>query len=262
VSIQNVGTPDWQRGVVGTQKVLATLSATDNATTVGVPPNSEAIIIIVQGPGPFVAGFTVVGNQSGSTYSAFRIPRVLGTDSSAFVVTVSPTIDQTVTVGTTTAPGVPWSVVSESAGRFVVDLSTSAVSGNEDDLAGTSGILVMGEDVGGSAHLLRVDSLRRLVTAGATAYTGLVSVPNGAVLLLPGLGSGHYYIMHAELMNTSGVALAINIETGTGQVIAATTIPPTSTLALDLDGLAVNDQINAVGNGIGGYVTMRYATGF
>lgn len=125
-----IDTPDYQRGIVSAQKLLATVPAGTNTVIVGLPPNVETLVVFPNFPVAFAA-IRVEGVTTGFPYPGVTATPQTGLISSnAYYFDVSPGLDESVQI-TIPAGGVtPWYVVADSASRITLtaNMSTS-VSG-------------------------------------------------------------------------------------------------------------------------------------
>lgn len=116
-------TPDYQRGVVNAQILLASVPGTDSSVVVGIPPNAESLI--VAGPAfSTLSGVEVIGT---TTHILYPGALTLGTPASVrpavAIFDVSQPVDSQVTVELATAPGAEWYVYADSGVRCFVDVS-------------------------------------------------------------------------------------------------------------------------------------------
>lgn len=124
-----IGTPDWQRGVVSAQVLLAAVPARATSVTVGVPPNAETIIVSTTIANPFGV-WTCTGVTTGIQYAGARVANngAVGQDATYFF-DVSQAVDTEVTIATTQLLPPKWYVYADAAAHLVVDAGklTSAV---------------------------------------------------------------------------------------------------------------------------------------
>jgi hypothetical protein len=116
-----IDTPDYQRGVVSAQVLLAEPAAGVASVTVGIPPNAETLIISASDA---PAGTTV---QVQGTSTLYRYPGKLAVGNPFLISAptwffdVSQPADEEVTITFSNAPGEGWVVYADSAGRVTVD---------------------------------------------------------------------------------------------------------------------------------------------
>lgn len=119
----NVDTPDYQRGIVNAQALLAATPSGTGSATVAIPPNTETLVVIVPnanaGTGIFCTG-TTTGIQYSGIKSASE-PLVANTPTWFF--DVSTAVDPTVTVSLTITPTATWYVYADAGTHITADAS-------------------------------------------------------------------------------------------------------------------------------------------
>lgn len=119
----SVGTPDFTRGVVNPQKLLAQLPANTQSVTVGVPPNAETLIVTAWG-GLTDYDVTCAGVTSGFQYAGGKVgPTAFQFAGPTYMFDVSAAFDAQVTITFRTAPIVKWAVYSDAGVHCVLDLN-------------------------------------------------------------------------------------------------------------------------------------------
>ena len=193
---QNVGTPDWQRGVVSAQKLLGTFPSGSGTETVGIPPNAESLMILSTDP-ELTNWVTVKGVTSNEPYPTYAIPMDIGGGYySRFISVVSNALDTEVLITWGVDPLGPWSVICDATSRFVLDGSVSAITGRDGGSSPTSGLMVAGWD-GTKSHILNTDSNGLLLTKsiGAGVIANGIYANDTGVLAAPPPGQ-YNYITH------------------------------------------------------------------
>ena len=118
-----VDTPDYQRGIVNAQKLLSTGNAGTGTVTVGVPPNCETLIVVLENPAATDSA-AVVGVTSGYSY-----PGIQSLNNKAFQSTrtwffdVTNTIDTQCHIDVVASLGGAWSVYADAGVHIVGDVS-------------------------------------------------------------------------------------------------------------------------------------------
>lgn len=118
-----IDTPDYQRGVVSAQTLLATVPGTTTAVTVGVPPNAETLVVSV----PNLSTATVpsvFGLTSGQRYAGAAVAQTTGVLASpTWFFDVSSVTDDQVQVEFPALLDRTWYVYADAAAHVVADLS-------------------------------------------------------------------------------------------------------------------------------------------
>lgn len=125
MSISNpplVGSPDWQRGFISAQKLLATVPANTASEAVTMPPNAETIVVIAGAITPGNQCFCV-GATTGKIYpGAIATGSAVAGGHSAVMFDATPVIDETVTITWITAPITTWYIAADAGIRIVSDI--------------------------------------------------------------------------------------------------------------------------------------------
>ncbi|HEY1716213.1 MAG TPA: hypothetical protein VGG07_25170 [Solirubrobacteraceae bacterium] len=165
--MSNLDTPDYVRGSVSADRLLASLSNPAFTVTVPLAPNVEVIWIFGQGdvdPLP-----TIVGADSGFSYPAFwapwQGPNVVNWFSVVAIVTGA--LDESLIITWTNAPSNRWYVVADTGGRFVIDAALSATIQIPSLPAPDSAVQIAGTD-GTDLRVLLTDTDGKLQVAGST----------------------------------------------------------------------------------------------
>ena len=120
-----VDTPDYQRGVVSAQALLATVASGTRVVTVGVPPNCETLVIVA-GFLPVAEFPTVTGVTTGVDYPVQGLRSWNGpVYPSMFAVDVSDVVDPQFEIIWGTAPTGTWYVYSDAGVHSVTDTSNN-----------------------------------------------------------------------------------------------------------------------------------------
>ena len=119
----SIGTPDFTRGVVSAQKLLATTSAGTSTATVGIPPNAETLVVAVPLP-PIGPKAVCQGTTTGFDYPGLSVPSQYSTPSHAiFLFDISAAVDAEATVTLQFSPSRTWYVFSDQGVRITADAS-------------------------------------------------------------------------------------------------------------------------------------------
>lgn len=257
---QVIGAPDWQRGVVKSEKLLATVPPGVSSESVTVPANVTRLIVLWQGSsGPPSA--QVTGNTTGITYPGSRLQTFeVGFNSYFFEFTISTVLDDsfTIEVGGNVATN-PWYVISASDTDVVNVPALAALVQIWNTPTNQQGINVLGYD-GSDARFLSVDSNGRVIPLVPTASVD-VTLTGASDPLLAAPASGRWYLFGFDVAVATGTAGVVTLSAG-GVVIATAQVGTTVNLTdhLDLDGFATASAVTADGPA-NIVVTLRYAPG-
>jgi len=123
--VSAIDTPDYQRGVVSAQKLLAKLSGTTDSVTTGVPPNCETLVVVVTTPVTYYPP-TCKGTTSGVEYPGSVISAPFSPGQWTMVMfDVSDVIDSELTIAWLAAPGSEWYVYSDAGVHTVADVANN-----------------------------------------------------------------------------------------------------------------------------------------
>ena len=116
-------TPDYQRGYVSPQQLLAAGVAPTNIVNVTEPVNAESLIVIMAGVFPN-AKCAVTGLTTGCSYAGRQVanPPLTGTYST-WIFDVANAVDPTVQVNFPTVAPFNWWVYSDAAEHVTIDVS-------------------------------------------------------------------------------------------------------------------------------------------
>lgn len=114
-------TPDFQRGVVSAQKLLASVAPGVTRQAVSVPPNAETLVIVATEQNA-ISTISVTGNTTGIScpLSSISAPEGSG-NSPTWYVDVSSALDDAVTVSITFGVASAWYVYADSGVHMVSD---------------------------------------------------------------------------------------------------------------------------------------------
>lgn len=141
-----IDTPDGQRGVVSAQILLATVPADSLTTTVGIPPNTETLVVLARSPNR--SQFcTAVGVTTGLYYPQLQQTVNVGAGYSVTVfIDVSSAVDGQVEIQFVDILSTPAWVYADSAVHFSPDPATAAAAATIADNTPVAGLLVAGTD--------------------------------------------------------------------------------------------------------------------
>jgi hypothetical protein len=259
--VPNIGTPDWQRGIVSAGKLLATVPAATTSVTVDVPPNAQTLVVAMTYV-TYEAFVKVKGVTTGRQYpGALRPSDVASTYADAFYYfSVSSQVDEQVEVTIAAATPDPWYVFSQS-GVTVVDVAELIGVVQYDYNGAEYGLSVLGLSPQlGQYASLEIDENGRLIPFGPTNSTGLLAVPTASGQLLAAPASGNNYLFGADVLSTATLAGTVTLTIG-GVAIAAASFAAQGTESIDLDGYVTNGVVDMVASQAGYSVALRYTPG-
>ena len=146
-----VDTPDYQRGLVNAQKLLATTPGATHVLNVGVPPNAETLVI--SAPGTNNVTPAVQGTTTNTFYPVVPVPpAVIGLPAmSMWMADISQALDATVTITFPNPLSATWYVYSDAGVRLTMDVAVSAAVGSSGTAEPTGAMVVGG--LGASAKM-------------------------------------------------------------------------------------------------------------
>lgn len=118
-----VDTPDYQRGIVNAQKLLATGEGGGGPVTVTLPPNCETLIVIITALGgrPVVK---VSGVSTGHVYPGVPFPSQFGqAQDYCWMFDVTSSLDAQVSVSGVGAALTPYAIYADSGVHITADMS-------------------------------------------------------------------------------------------------------------------------------------------
>lgn len=212
-----VDTPDYQRGVVSAQKLLATVPDTETSVTVGIPPNAETIVVLAPGSlNP--ADFTCKGATSGLDYPPVPYgPSETGANTTSIVFDVSAAVDSSVTITYGFAAAFVWYVYSDSAAHVHTNAYLARTQNQAGSAAPVDALQVGGTD-GTDLRAIRTDTNGQQFTIPVPPGTGSSDhppaglqiaaevIPSGGVLLNPP-GAGLRHRVFAAQVTTQSSAI-------------------------------------------------------
>ena len=179
MSNQIVGSPDWQRGVVTSQKLLSTQAATSLTATVFLPPNAETLVIVTSGPIGGAQTLTITGVTSAQVYP-WQIQFIFsgGQAYAYYYADVSSSVDSSVTITFAQAAAFSWYVYSDQAAHVSFDPNLGLVVQEQNIGPSGWGIPAMGYD-GTNMHFVETDTTGKLVISnpGGGATTQPLNAP-------------------------------------------------------------------------------------
>ena len=220
----NVGTPDWQRGVVSAQKLLATFPAGQALGVVDLPSNVSSLIVLIENN--HVAQLSgCQGMTSGSDYPVAPYSTTgSGYQHNAWVVAVGSAQDSQVTLVWNAAPTEPWVVIGDASTRMVADLSLLNVTAPPQNFALGNALIVAGVD-GSNAYALATDQSGVLYSIPTVPGIGAGDHPKNEILCAPfdNVGGGttilaapgagkRYRIFGGTLVNVGGAGAFADIQ--------------------------------------------------
>ena len=255
----NVGTPDWQRGLVTAGKLLATVPGGSDTTTVTIPANAATIVVALSSA---ISPLTidVVGVTTGYVY-----PASLRYSTSGFgggtsaICAVSSQLDSELTVTLSSAPANPWYVYAESGVGVVNIPEVQLTLAKAGDPVNPWGIETLGSD-GTNSRIISTDSNGRQIPLVPSLSTGLVSI-SGGVVILPAPASGHNYLFGYDVSTAAGGVGSLVSVYNSAYVVSEIWNNVTSPTTVDLQGYATALALSASSSDADTRITLRYAPG-
>lgn len=260
-----VGSPDYQRGVVSSEKLLATVAAGTTSVVVAIPPNVTRIIVAWK---TYIdqQSVTVTGNTTGMTYpgSSLNINNV-GYNSFFYEFEVSPVIDDQVTVSIQAILATAqWYVLSTSDTDVVNIPALSNLIQVDNAVTNELGINIMGTDgpLTGThdSHIISVDTNGRMVPLVPTVGIK-VTVPAGTTQVISAPTSGSWYLFGIDVSITGGTTTPVTLIDSNGNTIAYDD-PPSGgeSHSINLGGFCTTGSVSVTVT-TGATVVLRYAPG-
>lgn len=252
----SVDTPDYQRGVVSAQKLLATVPGGTAAATVGLPPNVETLVVVV--PGFDLTSATCVGVTSNATYPGIATRTGQGAGlTTAMYFDVSAALDASVTVTAGAAPNNTWYIYGDSGVHITTDLGldTTLVG------AGYRGL----NAVGTTALDPNVQNASPLPVVATQSSGQVACLTAGATMIVPAPAVGANYLFSMDVMPGQAAPNGARlIDHTTGDVIAYAGASGTSNGDgghVELGPYRIAGQTDIYGWGQNGWAIVRYAPG-
>ncbi len=186
----NVGTPDWQYGVVSAGMLLASVPSGTTSVVVDLPPNTQAVMVVASGAN-WSSGLICVGQKTNIQYPGVlrsSAPGVTADDSAVF--DVSSQVDTSVKIEWGLSPGpVEWYVYSSAGVKIVSDISLALIVQPDGVSPSGAGVMVMGFD-GSFARRISTDTGGNLHVGGPDTSSGLIALSSVAAHVIPPQGAG------------------------------------------------------------------------
>ena len=257
---QVIGTPDWQRGVVTPNKLLATIPAGTLTYDIDLPANANKIVIARKGSN-FTGTITVTGTTSGIEYPGGEIPFANDATAGEFLqFTVLPVVDSKVTL---TFAG--WTVTTE----FYVYTTPDILAVSTPDALyyvnyqgaqnSGSGITMFGIYDGNNIIPL-FDSHGRQIPLVPTVGDS-ATVAAGTTQLVAAPVSDAWYLFGLDVYSTGSTNNPVYLKDSLGNTIAYDN-PPTGgeSHTVELQGFRTTGSVSVIATAAA-TVTLRYAPG-
>ena len=169
-----VDTPDYQRGLVNAQKLLASTPGATHVLNVGIPPNAETLVI--SAPGTNNVTPAVQGTTTSTFYPVVPVPpAVIGLPAmSMWLVDVSQALDATVTITFPNPLSATWYVYSDAGVRLTMDIAVGSAVGGSGQAEPTGAMVVGG--IGAHAKMYAWE-----MTEGGAGYV-VPTIPSTAAV--------------------------------------------------------------------------------
>ena len=256
----NIGTPDWQYGVVSAGMLLASEPGTSASVTVAIPPNAKTLFVFAL-PGNDWKGLRCVGATTGVEYPG--VQRLLTfniTSNYCVLFDVASQVDSSVIITWALQPSEQWYVYSSSS-THVVDVPELAAMAQEPNVPPVNfGILAIGSD-GTDARILATDSSGRQIPLVPTvSANSLMTAGTEAILGAP--ASGAWYLFKLSVM-PNGVFTSgeITLRDSSGGLIDAVADGGTTPTVIDLHGFRVTTGLEVTSSVLNKILVLHYAPG-
>lgn len=144
--MSNIGTPDWQRGVVNAQKLLAVGSVGEQELEITLPANAKTLIIVApiigQSPGAKVTGMTTGAIYPVSTLLAGGA----GDEWQFHYATISGALDAKVKARLSETPTAKWYIYTDTAQHVELNPVLEGVAGEAENPPPAKALLIAGKD--------------------------------------------------------------------------------------------------------------------
>jgi len=226
--VSAIDTPDYQRGVVSAQKLLATVAAGTASVLVTPPPNCETLIVITE-TGTLANFVSCLGVTSGVLYPGSR---TLSPGNNAFLPVfmfdVSDVIETELELSWQSSPPAAWYVYSDAGVHTVADVSSS-------------------KDLLGQQFVVPVIPYGRPGCHPPQELIILSAIEAANATLLPAPGAGLRYRIFGVTMAAAAAGLTgVVYDAGSGHGLLCCTGVGNSTSSFPSQGIAITDD-NAVG---------------
>lgn len=195
-----IDTPDYQRGVVSAQLLLAEVNSGVAHVIVGIPPNAETLVVVGSGLPQINAG-VCIGQTTNVAYTGKSVPaQGVVTGNTTWLFDISAATDTSVEVSFSSAPTSKWYVYADSGVHLVVDPSTRT------DQSGAQYVTSIPPSIFQGDHPLV-----------ELQYHGFSLTPPAAILAGPGVGV-RYRVFGANMSieTAGGVTVLTDAVAGTG----------------------------------------------
>jgi len=255
----NVGAPDWQRGVVSADSLLAGVAANISSTTVNLPPNAKTLVV-VKSSVDSAAWVKVKGATTGRFYTGSQRPSDVSLDyADAFMFfSVAPSLDQSVTIINEVAPSEEWYVYITS-GVYAVDIPLLNEVVYTPPGYSISGVAILGND-GSNFEFVSTDTNGRQVPLVPTVgYSQAVAA--GTTQLVAASSSGGNYLFSIDVIDTSGGANTLTFTDASGNTIGIVALAAADpSFTFELQGFRVTTALSVTSTAAA-TIVVRYAPG-
>ena len=255
-----IGTPDWQRGTVNAQKLIATIPGGTASAVVNLPANTTKIGIAQAGDN-FTGTYLVQGNTSGLKYPETLVPGSSSASASSFSqFDVLSMIDTSVTItfsGFTNLD--PFYVYTALDVLAVSTPDLNALIQSENASNSGVGVNVFAVS-GGVAVPPLVDSFGRTIPISPLNAASLI-LTAGFTQVLAAPATQNWYLFGYDVA-PNGAMTAGTVElAAAGTVISMVAVDPTKPTSIDLHGFITSGAVTALYSGTNAQLVLRYAPG-
>lgn len=208
----NAGAQDWLRGIATPQVNGGSALGSSSSLVANIAPSAECLLVFTSN-GASLKLTSAIGVTSLASYPVIPYGATVAGGAPMWVIPVSNPTDAQISINASAAPGDPWFAVNDQGIRVIADAVLAGLV-NASGVAATGiGLLVLGEDITATAHILETDSHGRLAAGDpnvpqgaipqvATMNTGRVTVSsNSTAPVLAAPSSGAWYLFNADWEN-------------------------------------------------------------
>lgn len=255
----NFGTPDWQRGVIQGQTLLATVASPNQSVQVNIPASCKTLVIAGRGL-TGVNNVTVAGVTTDIYYPCVRAP---GTEAvggtTTWLASVSRALDTSVTVTLSANPLYTWYVYADGhpfitvdgnkltndiGQQYVIPSAPSNAAGDHPPVelqastfAISAGGTILAAPPAGQRHRVFGVEMASWIGSAGGAIFSTVYAASGTNLCHLGVGGGSYAggqsrmdFLPSGFPLGNAEAILLNYDSGSGSLIRGVIVHTTETI--------------------------------
>jgi hypothetical protein len=219
----NVDTPDYQRGIVNAQVLLAEVVSGTGGVIIGIPPNAETLVICASAADPALP--EVVGRVSGIGYAGAKAVSQNEQDASPnWFFDVSSVVDTTVEISFDRAVVATWYVYADAGVHIVADVSKNS------NAEGTQYVIGSVPSTSSGDH-----------PPNEVLAIGAFNAASGVILAAPGAGLRYRVFSVAMAATAAGLIGQVN-DTTSGQTLGVCAGPGSSPSSIPAQGFPMTQN--------------------